>query len=840
MRTGRIDYSGKKFLAICLSLTVSTLGCGRSDEKKPSVGINQTPESLQDYANPRKSNQDTSQGITSSNDHLEIEPEIAAQVGDTSGADSDELGIDDLILSAENLDPHSPFAHRLKRDETVWKNEVLAQEYEQSLVRLWDKLLAQDRRPDGDKYDVLASIDFDTISFGKMESVEEIDHGITITHYREKIGQAPHADWVRLIDDYRMTGLRLVQSEWHHSAFDPPSESSPARSVVHMVLYLARSTPPGRLVVDGKLRITWRESNDDDGFPVPRTIDASDLKVLERDGEPIFREVLTVNHTSKSNRSGVQPVLVYDLNNDGLSEICLGGSNELYWNRGDFAFDRDSLCKYAERIFETGLIADMNGDSHADLVVPGVRGDLLLYAGHGDGNFSNQPIGKAKTGGPLQQPQVITAGDVDNDGDLDLWIAQYKISYVGGQMPSPYYDANDGFPAYLLINDGNGRFSPATEEAGLAEKRFRRTYGSSFVDLDEDNDLDLLVVSDFSGVDVYENDGSGYFTDITDKVLDERHLFGMAATFADFNLDGQLDFFVSGMASTTARRLEYMRLGRNDRPEVHMMRSRMGYGNRMYLASNNGYTEPEFKDQVARTGWTWGATSFDFDNDGDRDIFVANGHSSGNSTKDHCTHFWCHDIYDGTSQPDFSLDSVFKDVMRGYYDRTESWDGYQKNVLLMNDKGKRFSSIAFLTGLGQQFDGRAVVSDDLDADGRVDLVVVEDRWHDGQILHVYRNELETDSHWIGFRLREQGNGFSPVGVQVKLFTDAGIQVAAIVTGDSIHAQHATTVHFGLGDVSNVQKVEFHWPNGAVGTIRNPVINTYISVDSAAVAKDTPN
>ena len=79
-------------------------------------------------------------------------------------------------------------------------------------------------------------------------------------------------------------------------------------------------------------------------------------------------------------------------------------------------------------------------------------------------------------------------------------------------------------------------------EAGLDKKRNRRTYTGSFVDLDDDDDLDLLVVSDFAGVDAYENNGKGVFKDITSTFVDERHLFGMSATFGDYNLDGRLDF----------------------------------------------------------------------------------------------------------------------------------------------------------------------------------------------------------------------------------------------------------------------------------------------------------
>ncbi|MCA9168254.1 MAG: CRTAC1 family protein, partial [Planctomycetales bacterium] len=570
---------------------------------------------------------------------------------------------------------------------------------------------------------------------------------------------------------------------------------------------------------------------DDSGIPLPDQVDASRLKLYTREGVPAFREWLTIDHAVAGNRSGVQPVLVQDLNDDGLSEIVLVGANELMWNKGDGTFDTATVCDQLDAGFEVGLIADVTGDAVLDLVRPGAAGDLLLYVGNGTGRFSTPPLGRAQGGGPLRQPQVLAAGDIDRDGDLDLWIGQYKISYQNGQMPQPYYDANDGYPAYLLINEGNGRFTPSTEQAGLGEKQYRRSYGGAFVDLDEDGDLDLVVVSDFAGVDVYDNDGKGYFTDVTQQKVDERHLFGMSVTFGDYNVDGKLDFFATGMASTTARRLEYLKLGRSDRADVHMMRSRMGYGNRMFLAGEQGFAEPPFKDQVARTGWTWGATSFDFDNDRFADIFVANGHSSGRSTKDHCSHFWCHDIYDGQSEPNREVLEVFNDVMQGYFNRSESWDGYQKNALLVNLRGEQFVNLSFLMGVGHEFDGRAAISDDLDGDGRLDLIVVEDQWKDGQRLHVYRNELETGHHWIGVHLADVPGANSPLGCRVVLVETSGQRrIACVTAGDSIHAQHATTVHFGLGEQTEIQSLEVILPSGETVAVENPRVDAYQRVE----------
>jgi hypothetical protein len=327
------------------------------------------------------------------------------------------------------------------------------------------------------------------------------------------------------------------------------------------------------------------------------------------------------------------------------------------------------------------------------------------------------------------------------------------------------------------------------------------------------------------------NDGHGNFRDVTDSQIDERHLFGMALTFADYDRNGSLDFFATGMASTTARRLEYMRLGRDDRADIHEMRSKMGYGNRMYLNTPAGFQQPAFRDQVARTGWTWGATSLDVDNDSFVDLFVANGHSSGESTKDHCSHFWCHDIYDGSSTPNREVMQVFNSVMKGYFDRSESWDGYQKNVLLVNLDGQGFVNLGFLMGVGHEYDGRAVVSDDLDGDGRRDLIVVEDQWKDGQILHVYRNELETSNHWIGVHLVDKAGPASPLGaIVVAYLPDQSIRTSCIVAGDSIHAQHATTAHLGLGQHDHVTAIEIHVTGGKIIRLESPAVDQYHRVE----------
>ena len=166
-------------------------------------------------------------------------------------------------------------------------------------------------------------------------------------------------------------------------------------------------------------------------------------------------------------------------------------------------------------------------------------------------------------------------------------------------MPTPFHDANDGFPDFLLMNDGAGMFSDGTEQAGLAAKRNRRTFSASLLDMDGDRHLDLVVVADFSGLDYYRNRGDGTFEDVTESRVDERHGFGMSHTFGDYDGDGRVDLYMVGMSSTTARRLDALGLAREGFDEYTSMRAPMSYGNRLYVSRGDRLEQPAFAATAA-------------------------------------------------------------------------------------------------------------------------------------------------------------------------------------------------------------------------------------------------
>jgi hypothetical protein len=539
-------------------------------------------------------------------------------------------------------------------------------------------------------------------------------------------------------------------------------------------------------------------------------------------------------------------LILYDLDGDGLSEIILASSNLVFHRRPDGGYERRPLCRHSPGLIFTGVIADFDGDGAADFLCARFEG-LVLFKGSPQGTF-DEPGRLVWAANPhLKYGQVLTCGDIDHDGDLDVWLGQYKNPYERGQMPTPYYDANDGNPAYLLLNDGHGNFSDATEAAGLGKKRWRRSYSGSFVDLNADGNLDLMVVSDFAGIGLYANDGRGRFRDVTSEWLPEAHVFGMAHTFADFNADGQLDFLVMGMHCPTALRVSHLGLSRPERPDYSAMIPGMAAGNRLYLGGPPGqnaaarsgaaadHTRAERRFQVAplndsigHSGWSWGCSAFDFDNDGFPDVYIGNGHETRQSVRDYESEFWLHDIYVGNSKDDAVASAYFGGNFLRTRGRGQSYGGYEKNRLYLNQGGTRFVEIGHLMGVALEQDCRNVVADDLDGDGRMDLLVTTfEVWPEvKQTLHVFQNTLADGGNWIGFRFREEGRGESPVGARVILRYAGGAAVRQIVTGDSHRSQHANTVHFGLGKARQVDSVEVRWVNGRGVKLQRPSINQY--------------
>src|SRR5439155_3020064 len=217
--------------------------------------------------------------------------------------------------------------------------------------------------------------------------------------------------------------------------------------------------------------------------------------------------------------------------------------------------------------------------------------------------------------------------------------------------------------------------------------------------------------------------------------------------------------------------------------------------------------------------------------DGFTDVYIANGHETNQSARDYEPQFWLHDIYAGNSRDDVATSAYFMAKFGRTRGRGWSYGGYEKNRLYLNQRGHSFVEAGHLMGVALEEDSRAVVTDDLDGDGRMDLLVTTfETWpQPKQTLRVFKNTLEDGGNWIGIRLQQHKGSVSPIGARVTLRYPGGTSVQPIVTGDSYRSQQANTVDFGLGNVERVDSIEIKWTNGQTRTLREPLVNRYHAV-----------
>jgi len=720
-------------------------------------------------------------------------------------------------------------AKRAQLNRSLYAEEEAAQFHEQTFVALWD-----DIRAAKDKWAPLEKLRLGSLAPGVRGETTGLDWDIKRTEWIGGGQPLTLGAWRDRLAALKRRGIELVETEWHQGKFESNATDGRSRSEFKFLLHVQNKAEEQRHIVRGKISVTWTNERDAKGHPIPGQVKVLNATVWSRKGALPYAawHHFDPRQGTPSSQQPLVPLLVYDLNRDGLSEVILAGSNLVYWNRGDGNFEKGTLCNNPLPKLTGAVLADFDGDGRADMFACSEGMPPALFVGDVQGRFSGHPKPAASIA-PTKRSYAIAAGDVDADGDLDVYLTQYKTAYEHGNMPTPFYDANDGDPAYLLLNNGSGRFSDGTEKAGLAAKRHRRTYSASFTDLDLDHDLDLVVVNDYAGLDYYLNDGRGKFKDLTLRLGDFRFSFGMSHVLGDFNRDGNPDLYMVGMGSTTARRLEAMGAKRTDFPEIDKHRMKLAYGNRLLLGDGaGGMAQSPHNDRVARTGWAWGSTAFDFDNDGDEDIYVGNGNVSGKTAQDYCTHFWRHDIYEGNSRSNTALNLLFKQRMECL--DTISWNGFEHNVLLMNDGTGMFSSVGWLMDVAHEYDSRAVLSEDLDADGWMDLIIVRMNWiGDRQktldYVNIIRNQMPRIKNWVGVRLHEHGPGKSPMGATVQVTYNGRSAVRHVVTGDSWRAQHSGQKHFGLGTAKMVDAIEVHWPNGQVSRLKQPAINQYHTI-----------
>ena len=463
-----------------------------------------------------------------------------------------------------------------------------------------------------------------------------------------------------------------------------------------------------------------------------------------------------------------------------------GTGNVLYRNNGDGTFtDITQTAGVGHQGYGMGCVfADYDGDGNIDLYVTNY-GTNVLYRNNGDGRFRDVTEAAGVTC-ELWSTGAAFA-DVDADNDLDLYVCNYvtydleKLERMkaeslqsGKPVPSalnPHVFAPQDNVFYR--NNGDGTFTDATAEAGIAAPG-GRSMQAIFSDLDADNDLDLYVANDTSVNYTYRNDGNGIFADVSAEswAADFRGSMGLAA--GDYDGDGDVDLFMSHWVDE--ENALYRNLLKEDGATEHIR------------FVDESYTALLAETSIKEIGW--GTALFDYDNDGDLDIFVTNG-------------------------------STFQELKRPQLLIP------QRDALFRNEGDGTFSDVSEITGI-QTLPvrvGRGATFGDYDHDGDVDIFIVNN--HARPTL--LRNEGGNRNNYLYVELIGVNANRNAVGAKIHVKTTNQTQIREIYAGDSYMSFNSLIAEFGVGSATQVESVQVIWPNGDIQTLHNVPTNQRLRV-----------
>lgn len=358
---------------------------------------------------------------------------------------------------------------------------------------------------------------------------------------------------------------------------------------------------------------------------------------------PYFHDVTAQAIPPGFDQTGAQiytdggPVLA-DFDDDGDVDIFLPRIHApalLYANDGSGIFD-DVTAEWGLGLnslregSNSGLFLDFDNDGSMDLAVGTKQNGLRIY--RNEGRAFRDVTGDESLGGPGEW-ETITAADYDGDGLIDIYATNYNLIDPDHQ-PESYVDARDGRPNMLLKNLGGGRFEDATEAAGLDTNRERWSYAATWADYDRDGDMDLYVANDYALNSLFRNRGDGTFDEVAEETGSRDKGNGMGVSWTDYDGDGWLDLYISNMQSFAGNRITRLE-NFPGTPEQQQLYRRFSKGNSLLRNQGDGTFEDVTEASGAKPAfWAWGNLPFDYDADGDMDLFVSGGFYTGVQAKD--------------------------------------------------------------------------------------------------------------------------------------------------------------------------------------------------------------
>ena len=511
-----------------------------------------------------------------------------------------------------------------------------------------------------------------------------------------------------------------------------------------------------------------------------------------------------------------------DINNDGLLDVYFTSNlneNKLYLNKGNFQFE-DITTKAGvagEKSWSTGVsLADINADGFLDIYVSNsgdIKGDNKqneLFINNGDLTFTEM----AKEYGLDDKGYSTHAAffDFDKDGDLDCYLLNnsykggFRITSIGKDQ-RPVRDEVGGDK--LFLND-NGTYIDISEEAGIYGSVIGFGLGVTVGDANNDGWMDIYVSNDFFERDyLYINNQDGTFSESLEKMIKSISAASMGADMADINNDGLSEIFVTDMLPQSDERIKTVTTF--DSWDRHQNIKTSGYWNqytRNTLQLNNGnstFSEIGRLTGVEATDWSWGALMFDFQNDGNKDIFVANG------------------IYQDLTDQDF-LQYVTQDEVIQQIASPGSVD-FQKlidlipsvpisNYAFLNNGNLDFNDMTLDLGLDEPSFSNGSAYGDLDNDGDYDLVVNNVNMES----FIYMNntdKLYPFNNYLKVKLIGDKSNLNAVGSSVTVFVGDNKYYLEQMPIRGFQSTVDNNLIFGLGENNIIDSVVVRWDDGKI-------------------------
>jgi len=548
---------------------------------------------------------------------------------------------------------------------------------------------------------------------------------------------------------------------------DPSTAADPATPAAAPDAAGASGPPPWRDVAAAAgITEPLTSGNEDKGFIIEAKGGGAAFLDYDNDGD---QDLYVVNGATRE----------YILGRAGAKKL----TNHLYRNDGGWKFtDVTQAAGVGDPGWGYGCVAaDYDNDGDQDLYVANV-GSNVLFRNNGDGTFTDVT---ARAGVDDTRYSTSAAfGDYDGDGDLDLYVTNFVVftlDQIGGKDFGCTYRGMEvmcgpmglaGYPDSFFRNNGNGTFTDITRESGLMEKEPYYGFTPVFEDFDQNGTLDLFVPNDSCPNYLYRNLGNGRFVEegtISGVAYSEdgRSQASMGVAIGDYDQDGLMDLFLTHWHN------DYNTLYHNE--------------------GNLQFTDRSHESGMVRTSLdvvSWGTFFFDYDNDADLDLFVANGH---------------------TYPP-------FADKPQGYR---------QSNQMYLGDGHGGFEEVS--ERMGEDFlrpkVSRGAARADIDNDGDLDIFITE--LDDPPTL--LRNDLDNGNHFVSILLHGTISNRDAFGSRIEVEAGGRRQIWTVRCGGSFLSHHDMRAFFGLGALDTIDVLRVIWPTGARQEWKDVAADAFVAI-----------